>query len=494
MIERERLSSARRAVRWVPQPGPQLEAFLCQADQLLYGGAAGGGKSDLAIGLALTKHQRTLYVRREATQLQPVVERVTEVLGGRDGYNGSEKVWRLGGGRQIQFGGVPNLGDEQKFQGNPRDLLVVDEAAHFLELQVQFLMGWLRTADRSQRVRALLNSNPPTGAEGEWIIRWFAPWLDPKFPRPALPGELRWVVMVPQEGGGAVEQWVDGPEPFVHKGETLQPISRTFIPSRVADNRFYRDTGYARQLAALPEPLRSQMLQGNFSAGRADDEWQTIPSAWVRAAMDRWSETEPEGPVSSVGIDPSRGGDETIIAARRGWRFDELRTVKPDASGVVTGPAAGHRAMEVAGDEAPVHVDVIGIGVSVIDYLDAYIPRRVIGVNGAEDSEGKDFSGKLQFANVRAEVWWRLREALSPERAPRVALPPDQQLFADLCAPRYRLTARGLLIEDKEQVKKRLGRSPDRGDAVALAAIRTSILRDNRTGEVTAIRSFGSSR
>jgi len=489
-VDRARLSTLSRGVPWVPQPGPQLQAFLCEADQLLYGGAAGGGKTALGIGLAVTRHRRTLFVRREATQLMPVVDEIGALLGGRVGLNGQDRIWRLPHGRQIQFGGVPNAGDEAKFQGNPRDLLVCDEAANLLESQVRFLLGWLRTTDRKQRVRALLCSNPPTSAEGEWLVRWFAPWLDPAFPTPALPGELRWVAMV-----DGAERWVDGPEPFKHKGETISPISRTFIPSRVADNRFLAGTNYVRQLQALPEPLRSQMLQGDFTAGRSDDEWQVIPSAWVKAAMDRWHTAPAElGPVSSVGVDPSRGGDETTIAARRGWRYDEIATVKPDSSGVVTGGAAALRAMEVAGDEAPIHVDVIGIGASVIDHLDGLVGRRVVGVNNSEGSDGTDMSGKLSFVNRRAETWWRFREALSPDRAPRVALPPDQRLYADLCAPRYRLSGRGLIIEEKAEVKKRLGRSPDRGDAVVLAAIRTVVITDNQTGERSAVRSFGSSR
>ncbi len=488
-IERSRLSAISRVAAWVPQPGPQLGAFLCQADQLLYGGAAGGGKTSLGIGLALTRHRRTLFIRREATQLQPVIDEIAALLGGRAGYNGQERIWRLQHGRQIQFGGVPNPGDETKFQGNPRDLLVCDEAANLLELQARFLLGWLRSTDRRQRVRALFCSNPPTSAEGEWLIRWWAPWLDPAFALPALPGELRYVAMI-----DGVERWVDGPDPFKYKGETITPISRTFIPSRVADNRFLARTNYVRQLQALPEPLRSQMLQGDFTAGRADDEWQVIPSSWVKAAMDRWKQVIEAAPVSSVGVDPSRGGDETTIAARRGWRFDELVVVKPDASGVVTGGSAALRTMEVAGEEAPVHVDVIGIGASVLDHLEALIGRRVVAVNGADGTDATDMTGKLRFANKRAETWWRFREALSPERAPRVALPPDQRLFADLTAPRYRLNARGLLIEDKVEVKKRLGRSPDRGDAVVLAAIRTPVITDNRTGERTVVRAFGSAR
>ncbi len=495
-LDRARLSKLSREVPWVPQPGPQLLAFLCDADQLLYGGAAGGGKSDLGIGLALTRHRRTLFIRREATQLQPVVDRVAEILQGRTGFNGQERVWRLPHGRQIQFGGVPTLGAEAKFQGNARDLLVLDEAANLLEEQVHFLLGWLRTTDRKQRVRALFCSNPPTNAEGEWLIRWFAPWLDPSFPKPAAPGELRWCVMVEKQ-----VVWVDGPEPYTHRREdgtteVLQPISRSFIPSRVADNRFLKGTNYVRQLQSLPEPLRSQMLKGDFTAGRTDDEWQVIPSAWVKAATARWA--QPAGvelpPVTSVGADPSRGGDEAPIAARRGWRYDELVLVKPDGTGVISGGAMADRAEQVAGDTAPVHIDVIGIGASTYDHLEANIGRRAVAVNGSEGSSAVDLSGRLKFANLRAELWWKFRERLAPEAAPRVALPPDQRLYADLCAPRYRVGARGIQVEEKVEIKKRLGRSPDRGDAVVLASCRTSVIRDNQTGEVTVVRAFGSSR
>lgn len=480
MSSRARLAELDRTIAWVPQPGPQLQAFLCPADQLLYGGSAGGGKTDLGVGLALTKHKRTLYVRREATQLQPVVDRVAEVLRGRAGYNGQEKIWRLSHGRQIQFGGVPNLGDEEKFQGNPRDLGVLEEAAQILEAQARFLLGWLRTTDPKQRVRALLCSNPPTGAEGEWLIRWFAPWLDPAFPKPAPPGDLRWVAMLTNSSGDAAETWVDGPESFLHRGERIQPLSRTFIPSRVADNRYLMGTNYVRQLQALPEPLRSQMLMGDFTAGRKDNDWQVIPSAWVKAAMARWRREDDPGQVTSVGADPSRGGDEAPIAARRGWRFDELVIVKADATGEITGGAIAKRVLDVAGEVAPVHVDVIGIGASAFDHLEAFIGQRAIGVNAAAGSDGRDLSGKLGFVNKRAELWWRFREALAPERAAKVALPPDQQLFADLTAPKYRVTARGIQVEEKTEIKRRLGRSPDRGDAVVLAAMRTPIVLDAR--------------
>lgn len=71
---------------------------------------------------------------------------------------------------------------------------------------------------------------------------------------------------------------------------------------------------------------------------------------------------------------------------------------------------------------------------------------------------------------------------LSPDRTMKVALPKNHRLLADLCAPRFRNTARGLIIEGKADIKRRLGRSPDRGDAVVLACPRTPVLWDHRRG------------
>lgn len=463
-MDRDRLASLDRSTRWTPQPGPQLDAFLSKADQLLYGGAAGGGKTALGIGLAITAHRRTLFVRREGTQLQPVVDELATLLGSRDGYNGADHVWRLPGGRQIQFGGVPNAGDEVKFQGNPRDLLVLDEAALLLESQARFLLGWIRSTDTKQRCRALLASNPPASAEGEWLVRWFGPWLDPGHPAAAKPGELRWVAMV-----DGAEQWVEGSAPFQHKGETIHPISRTFIPSRVADNRYLASTGYGATLGMLPEPLRSQMLLGDFTAGRGDSRYQVVPSEWVRVAQERWR-TQPRStePMTSLGVDVARGGgDRTVLTPRHGDWFGE-QVIEPGKA-TPDGPAVATLVLQHRRDHATVGVDVIGVGSSVFDHLKAVLRNAVKPLNGSESSTRRDRSGLLTFMNKRAEWWWGMREALDPAGGRELALPTDPGLLADLCAPTWKLTARGVQVEAKEDIIKRLGRSPDKGDSAVYA-------------------------
>lgn len=199
---------------WTPQPGPQTEAFYSKADLLFYGGAAGGGKSDLLLGLALTRHQRSVIFRKEGTQNRDFVERLqSDLLQTDKGWSSQNSTWNLNPttnfrGHRIVFGGIANPGDEQKYKGRPNDLLAFDEAVDFTEFAVRFLSTWNRSTLQGQRTRIVLASNPPApttkkqAASGLWLIDWFAPWLDPEYQDPLGlgrpdPGELRWYVRLP---------------------------------------------------------------------------------------------------------------------------------------------------------------------------------------------------------------------------------------------------------------------------------------------------------
>ncbi|MBP4313891.1 terminase, partial [Acinetobacter baumannii] len=287
---------------WFPLEGPQMAAYLSQADVIGYGGAAGGGKTDLIVGSFLTVHKRSLVVRREKAQTDGIVQRCEEILGHKNGYNSQKSFWNLGNGRLIEFGGLDNLGDEKRWQGRAHDFKALDEATEIRESQARFVMGWNRSSDPTIKSKCLMTFNPPTTAEGRWVIDYFAPWIKKGHPNPAKPGELRWFAMVKGK-----EQEVESNKPFVliddqivydfdpkdYKPEhIIKPKSRTFIPARVTDNKYYMETGYMSTLQALPEPLRSQMLYGDFGAGIEDDPWQVIPTEWVEAAQARWKPLE----------------------------------------------------------------------------------------------------------------------------------------------------------------------------------------------------------
>jgi hypothetical protein len=472
---------------WNPLIGPQAMAYHSTADIIGYGGAAGGGKTDLACGKALTQHRKAMILRRVGTELTGIVDRLEELLGTRDGYNGKDNIWRLPK-LQIELGAVPNAGDEKKFQGRPHDLLVFDEATNFLALQVRFLLGWLRTTIHGQRCQALLTFNPPQDAEGRWVIAFFAPWLDRKFPNPARPGELRYAASLPADAHNpnGRDLWVADGRRFVlvdgepcydfnpkdyKPVEIITPLSRTFIPSRITDNPHLLGTGYMAQLQALPEPLRSQMLNGDFEAGIEDDAMQVIPTAWVEAAQARWVRPNKLEPMDSMGVDVARGGkDQTLIARRHGMWFDEPLTHPGKAT--PDGPTVAGLAIAARRDSAVIHVDVIGVGSSPYDFLrDA--GQQTVGVNVSEAATATDKSGRLRFKNLRSQLWWQMREALDPTSNTGIALPPDPRLLADLCAPTWRLTGSVVYVASRDEIIAKIGRSPDFGSAYVLALIDT---------------------
>lgn len=457
-----------KGMRWLPNPGPQTEAYFSPAQILLYGGQGGGGKSDLGLGLAFTAHRRSLILRRKYANLGSLTERALEINGSRNGYNGSPPpLLRTEDGRYIQFAGNQHLGDEQDWQGQPFDLKVFDEATQFLEAQVRFHIGWIRTTDEGQRTRAVLATNPPVDADGDWIIGMFRPWLDVTHPSPAKHGELRWYVTAPD--GSDME--VGGPEPIQLPGanEPAIPMSRTFIPAALKDNPYLVNSGYQANLDGLPEPIRSAVRDGNFMAARSDADYQVIPTQWIIEAQARWSPDGHKGNVmSAMALDIGAGRDETVCASRFGGWYSPLEAVTGEQA---RDPAhAAGLVLKHRKGGCPVVIDVGGGfgGASMMLFKENGIPYRAF--NGAAASTTKTKDGKLSFVNKRAEAWWKFREELDPgqQGGSAIALPPDPQLRADLAAPTWKLTTRGIQIESKDDIKARIGRSPDRGDSVVM--------------------------
>jgi hypothetical protein len=459
-------------MRWVPNPGPQTDAYFSKADVILYGGEPGGGKTDLVLGLAFNEHKRALIMRRQYTDLGSIIDRLLAINGGKEGFNGSPPPSLKRPGLSIELGAAAKLGDEFHWIGRARDLLAIDEATQFAEQQVRLLMGWVRSEDPKQRCRVILATNPPLTSEGLWVIKMFAPWLDETFPQPAKPGELRWVVT--DDDG---DRWVDGPDPVMaHIDGTeklVTPLSRTYIPSSVKDNPFYVKSGYQKQLDALPAPIR-RILMGGFKASFTDAENQIIPTAWIREAQSRWTERPPmDVPMCAIGVDPSGGGTDPMVLAPRhdGWFAKPIvvaaKTIPQDKIGSFTAA----RVVTERRDRALIVLDMGGgygsacFGILRENEIDVY-PYK-----GAEKSSRRTSDKQLGFFNVRSEALWRLREALDPDQpgGSIIALPDDPELVADLTAPRLDLSYTGIKAESKEDICQRLGRSTNKGDAVMMA-------------------------
>jgi hypothetical protein len=232
----------------------------------------------------------------------------------------------------------------------------------------------------------------------------------------------------------------------------------------VTDNYFYVKSGLHLTLQSMPEPLRSQLLNGDFKAGMEDDEWQVIPTAWIDAAMARWKPRDAKGEMDTLGCDPAMGGkDKFVLAPRHGTWFDQL--IRTPGSEVPDGQTGAALVIKHRRDRAVINIDVVGWGSSTYNMLEEN-EVQCHPVNGAAKSLERTKDGKLKFYNYRAEIVWRMREALDPTNPDPIALPPDPAVRADLAAYKWKMTASGILGRSKDEMKEELGRSPDDGDAV----------------------------
>jgi hypothetical protein len=469
-IAKKAIESTRDKV-WIPNPGPQTQAYYSPADLLYYGGAAGGGKSQLLMGLAINEHRVSRLFRRHFKDVEGeggLVPGLAQILGSSTGYNSQKHVWQIPGKtrRAVEFGAFETPKEAEAYQGRAADFIGFDEAVQFQEAIVRFIIGWNRTAIAGQRCRAVLASNPPLTPEGLWIFEWFAPWLDPEHPIPAKPGELRYFANVNGHDIEVERDYVGLVTDANGNEMEVRPKSRTFIPASLSDNPDLLDTGYASQLAALPKHLQSALLQGKFTSTLEDADRQIIPAEWVLKAQQRWMMRKGElktKPMTSLGVDVADGGaDRMVCIPLHGVVYGEPK-IKQGVE-VKTTEQKVAMVVNAAKDDPQMNIDCGGgYGGGLSDTLETN-GFNVVRCKGAMGSSAYDRERVRGFANKRAEWVWRLREGLDPEKGDNIALPPGRELLMELTAFREKAHAdmRSVIqIEDNEEISKRIGRSPD---------------------------------
>ena len=436
--------------------------------------------SALLLILAARSHKKSIIFRRTYPRLTDLIEKSRSMLGQIARYNSTIKLWRgVPGDRVLEFGSVQREDDKENYRGVEHDLKAFDELGEFTRSQYEFIITWNRSSSPGQRCRVVSTCNPPSSEESMWILDHWSPWLKEDHPNPALPGEIRWFATLE---GAEVE--VESGDIFEHTAEDgtkeqITPRSRTFIPARLEDNSYLKNTKYRGALQRLPEPLRSQLLYGSFkTVTKKDDPWQIIPTEWYDAAVARWKESAP-APQSHLGVDVARGGDcSSVIAARHHFWLAPLIEIPGKDT-----PDGDSLAMEILkvmrSQKTEIRIDVVGVGSSPYDSL-----RRMnlepIPINGGasvKDGDGnprKDRSGVLQFYNLRSYLYWNMREILDPKNKMNIALPPDPALKTELLAHRWSVTKGRtefgeIRAEGKDDVVKRIGRSPDKADATVYA-------------------------
>lgn len=330
--------------------------------------------------------------------------------------------------------------EPDRFQGfHERNILVVvDEAAGVPEEIFEAVEGVLT----SENARLLLLGNP-TALSGTFYNAFRSVgWHTISISAFDTPNFAAFGITEEDIASGAWENKITGP----------LPNPKLITPAWVADK--YQRWG-------PNSPAYDARVRGQFPT-QGDDT--LIPLAWIEAAMERWEDAE-EGEPVEMGVDVARfGSDKTVLAIRRGRRVLPLiEYSKQD-----TMETAGH--VVVAQREtgaSSVKIDVIGVGAGVYDRTKE-LRLPVVAINVAEVAKEPE-----RFVNLRSELWWNLRELLDPNpklNSDPIALPPDDELLADLSDIKYKIDSRGrIVVESKEDMKKRLGRSPDRGDAVVLA-------------------------
>ena len=166
---------------------------------------------------------------------------------------------------------------------------------------------------------------------------------------------------------------------------------------------------------------------------------------------------QPEGSKCIWGLDPARfGDDESALVKRSGLKVTEVSGIRNRDTMEVAGWVA-----QQAKKEKPdqIMVDVIGIGSGVFDRLKEQ-DFPVIAVNVAERASDAD-----EYARIRDELWGKTKDVLQEG----LSLPDDEELAGQLSAPKYKFDSVGrIVIEKKEDMKKRGVDSPDRADALCL--------------------------
>jgi hypothetical protein len=227
-----------------------------------------------------------------------------------------------------------------------------------------------------------------------------------------------------------------------------------FIPALPKDNP-HLPIDYVPKLKAIfPESWLKRYLEGDWTAFEGVN--YLFEYNKIRQAVDR--DIEPSSPCV-MGVDVARfGDDETVAVVRAGSKVVAIeaweKTDTMETTGRIINLYWGYQPESIV-------IDVVGMGAGVCDRLkEQNFPVKA--VNASSPAWNKE-----KFANLRAELFWGLRERFKQED---IDIPDDAKLKAQLSAIRYKFSSRGqMLIESKEEMKAKGMKSPDRADALALA-------------------------
>ena len=296
----EHLDKTGSYVEFFPNEGPQTEFLAAPEKDVLYGGAAGGGKSfAMLIDPLRSCHNpvhRALILRKSMPELRELIDKSREIY--PKAFKGAkfrevEKLWNFPSGAKIEFGFLERDADVYRYQGQAYSWIGFDEITHLpTEFGWNYLASRLRTTDKNLQTYLRCTANPG-GVGAQWVKKRY---VDPKTPNTSFLG---------------------------HDG-----LTRKFIPARLQDNPYLAEDGeYEKMLSSLPPVQRKQLLDGNWDVaeGAAFAEFNIdqhviapfeLPSWWERFKGVDYGYAS-ESCCLWAAIDPE---DKTIIIYRELYR------------------------------------------------------------------------------------------------------------------------------------------------------------------------------
>lgn len=247
-------------VIWTPQPKQAI--FMSRGEyEALYGGAAGGGKSDALVIEPLRQvhipHFKGLILRKTFPQLAELIDKSLNYyprIYPKARYNASSHTWTFPSGAKVIFGAMQHTKDKVKYQGQAYDFIAFDELTHFTYEEYSYMFSRNRPNGPGTRVYIRATANPGGVGHG---------WVKERFITAGEPMQTLWEDV----------EWRD---PAGNKHVKKQ--SRIYIPASVFDNKklLENDPEYVSRLASMPEADREALLYGNWDSfsGQVFTEWK----------------------------------------------------------------------------------------------------------------------------------------------------------------------------------------------------------------------------